>query len=99
MGLTLFGRTPGFLTLFRRHSHGTILAEWVLQECVLRNNEHKVMVQKRDRTRTRSSGIRTVLLGTDLKFYVFMSKMKGQYLHTCVLLPISFFPSTHCNVT
>lgn len=74
-----------------KQSQGTILAEWALQACVLWNNEYHVMAQKRDRTRTDSSGTLAVLLGTDLKFHVFMSKMKGQHLHTCVLLPISFF--------
>lgn len=58
---------------------------------MLWNNEHNAMVQKMDRTRTDSSGILAVLLGANLKFYVFMGKMKGQYFHACVLLPISFF--------
>lgn len=74
-----------------KQSQGTVLSEWVLQVCVLWNNENNVMVQKRDRTKTDSSGVLAVLLGTDLKFYVFMSKRKGQYLHACVPLPISFF--------
>lgn len=58
---------------------------------MLWNNEHNIMVQKRDRTRTDFSSVFPVVLGTDLKFNVSMSNVKGQCLHACVLLPISFF--------
>lgn len=46
-----------------KQSQGAVSAEWVLQVCVLCNNEYKVTVQKRDRTRPDSSDTLAVLLG------------------------------------